>query len=270
MLYNAKELTLYVNGVQTRYITFGKGIKPLIMIQGLNTRGIKGSALPLAYMYRIFAKDYKIYLFDRRSNVEEGITVRDMASDIAAAMDTLGLKHADVLGVSQGGMIAQYLAIDRPELVSKLALAVTLSRNNDTVENVISGWIKMAESGEMKKLILDMAEKMYSTSYLKRYKPFIPLLTFLQKPKDVNRFIILARSCLTCNTYEILDKIKCPVFVIGGRQDKIVTGESSEEIASKLGCKIHLYDDLGHAAYEEAKDFNQRVYNFLNGYQSNT
>ena len=50
-----------------------------------------------------------------------------------------------------------------------------------------------------------------------------------------------------------------------GRQDKVVTGRASEEMAEKLGCQIHMYDSLGHAAYEEAKGFNQIVYDFLNG-----
>ena len=91
----------------------------------------------------------------------------------------------------------------------------------------------------------------------------MPLLTILQKPKDVQRFIALAKSCLTCNAYKELDKIKCPVFVIGGQQDQVVTGPASEEIAEKLKCKIYMYENLGHAAYEEAKDFNNRVYQFL-------
>ena len=51
--------------------------------------------------------------------------------------------------------------------------------------------------------------------------------------------------------------------MIGGMQDKVVSKEASEEIAEKLGCKIFMYNDLGHAAYEEAKDFNQRVYDFF-------
>ena len=93
MLYNAKELKLNVQNMQLDYITFGNGTKPLVMIQGLNTRGIKGAALSLAYMYRIFAKDYKVYLFDRRPVIQEAITVRDMASDIAIAMDILGIKN---------------------------------------------------------------------------------------------------------------------------------------------------------------------------------
>ena len=251
--------------MQTDYITFGRGTKSLIMIQGLNTNGLKGASVSLAYMYRIFAKDYKVYLFDRRPKVQEGITVRDMAADVAMAMDTLGITNADVFGVSQGGMIAQYLAIDRPDLVNKLVLAVTLSQNNATVKEVVENWITLTEQGDIKKLVTDMAEKMYSDVYVKRYKTLMPLLTIMQKPKDAQRFITLAKACLTCNTYEELDKIKCPVFVLGGRKDKVVSGVASEEIAAKLGCKIYMYDNLGHAAYEEAKDFNQRVYDFLNG-----
>lgn len=263
MMYGAKESVLNLNGTSVRYITFGKGEKTLIMIQGLNTRSIKGAGIVLAYMYRIFAKDYKVYLFDRRENIGESITVRELASDVSAAMDSLKLTNADVFGVSEGGMIAQYLAIDRPDLVNKLVLAVTASKNNDTVTGVINSWIEMTEQGRMKELVRDMAEKMYSDAYVKRYRPFMPLLTLLQKPKDIKRFITLCRSCLTCNAYGELEKIKCPVLVLGGRLDKVVGGESSEEIAKKLGCELYMYEDLGHAAYEESKDFNKRVYDFF-------
>ena len=263
MIYNAKEHQLKLENLQMDYITFGKGTKPLVMIQGLNTRSIKGTAVSLAYMYRVFAKEYKVYLFDRRENVTEGLTVRDLAADIAMAMDALNITNADIYGVSQGGMIAQYLAIDRPDLVHKLVLAVTLSKNNDTVENVVNSWIEMTEQGDMKRLVEDMAFKLYSDAYVKKYKPLLPLLTLLQKPKDVKRFIILAKACLSCNIYEELDKIQCPVLVMGGGKDLVVTGEASIELAEKLGCQIHMYEDLGHAAYEEAADFNRRVYDFL-------
>ncbi len=262
-MYHAKEDRLKINNVQMNYITFGKGAKPLVMIQGLNTRSIKGSAAMLSLMYRIFAKEYKVYLFDRRDDITEGLTVRDFAADIAMAMDSLAIANADVFGVSQGGMIAQYLAADRPDLVHKLALAVTLSKNNDTVRTVINDWIEMTLRGNYKALVSDMAAKMYSDTYIKKYKPFMPLLTVLQKPENPDRFIKLAKACLTCNSYDELDKIKCPVFVIGGQQDKVVGAEGSKQIAEKLGCRIFMYDDLGHAAYEEARDFNKRVYDFF-------
>ncbi len=263
MLYNAKEHQLNLPDMKMDYITFGKGTKPLIMVQGLNTRGIKGAADSLAWMYRIFAKEYKVYLFDRRKDIPEEITVRELAADLAAAMDALGINNADIFGVSQGGMIGQYLAMDRPDLVHKLVLAVTLSKNNEAVRAAIHSWVEMTIQGNMKSLVADMAAKMYSAEYVKKYKPFMPLLTYLQKPRDVQRFITLAKSCLTCNMYPELDKIKCPVLVIGGKKDLVVGGSASEEIAEKLKCNIYMYENLGHAAYEEAKDFNKRIYDFF-------
>ena len=262
-LYHVKEYKLKLHNGMVDYIRFGNGAKPLVMIQGLNTNGIKGSGLMLAYMYRMFAKDYTVYLFERRSDVYEGITVRELAEDVALAMDALQIGKADVIGVSQGGMIAQYLAIDRPDLVDRLVLAVTLSRNNDTVVPVIENWIALTERGDIKQLVTDMAEKMYSDAYVRRYKPFMPLLAVLQKPKDAERFVNLAKACLTCNAYDELDKIQCPVFVIGGRKDQVTGPDASIEIAQKLGCSYYLYEQLGHAAYEEAKDFNKRIYDFL-------
>ena len=263
MLFHVKEETLRIGNVEMDSISFGTGKKPLIMIQGLNTNGIKGAGISLAYMYRIFAKDYRVYLFDRRKEISDGITVREIAADLAMAMDALGLTNADILGVSQGGMIAQYLAIDRPDLVRKLVLAVTLSKNNDTVDAVIRNWTDLVQRGRIKELAADMAHAMYSEKYVKRYRPFLPLLTILQKPKDAKRFIALAKACLTCEAYEELEKIQCPVFVIGGRKDTIVGSYASEELADKLGCELYMYEQLGHALYEEAKDFNRRVYDFL-------
>ncbi|MBD5521448.1 MAG: alpha/beta hydrolase [Lachnospiraceae bacterium] len=261
----AKNLTMKIASSELDYVRFGKGDKTLIMIPGLTLKGVKGSALILAYMYRIFAQDYTVYVFDKKSNIPDGYTVRELANDVALAMNMLNIQNADVFGTSQGGMIAQYLAIDHPHMVHKLVLGVTASRKNETMENTIHRWIEMTDRNDFKALVIDVFKKMYSKSYIKKYKWLFPLLAVLGKPKDPSRFINLAKACLTCNAYPELNKISCPVFVIGGSQDKIVTGQASYEIADRLNCEIYMYDDLGHAAYEEAKDFNDRIYRFLKG-----
>lgn len=263
MFFKVKEATININNNSIDYITFGYGSKVLLMIQGLNTNSIKGMGLIMALMYRCFVKDYRIYIFDRKKDISDDITVKEMADDIALALKTLNIDKVDVLGVSEGGMIAQYLAINYPHLVNKLVLALTLSRNNPMVETVIKQWIALCEAKNYKALITDMAYKMYSTKYLKLYRSFLPLLTFIQKPKDPKRFISLCKSCLTCHTYDDLDKIKCPTFVIGAKEDLIVGADASYELAHKLNCQIYMYDNLGHAAYEEASNFNQLVYDFL-------
>ena len=97
----------------------------------------------------------------------------------------------------------------------------------------------------------------------KKYRMFVPLSVKLQKFMPVPRFRILAKSCLTCSTYDELDRIKCPVLVLGGGKDRIVTGEASREIAEKLECEIHMYENLSHEAYSEARDFSRRIFDFF-------
>lgn len=258
-----KTVTLKKDGTDLDCAVFGSGSKTLILIPGLSFQRVKGAAFSLAFLYRIFAKEYTVYVLGKKAAVPAGYTIRDLADDAAFVMEQLHLRCADVFGVSQGGMIAQYLAIDHPHLVHKLVLGVTAARPNEVMEQVINSWIKLAGQREYEAFVLDMFEKMYSEAYLKKYRPFFPILTKIGKPKDFNRFIALARTCLTCNSYPELSKITCPVLVLGGKQDRVVTGRASEEIAEALQCRIHMYDALGHAAYEEAPDYNQRICRFL-------
>jgi len=264
MWLNAKEKMLSVGSKRFRCISFGSGGRPLVMLQGLGTNGIGGAALPLAYMYRSFGRHYRVYLFDRRENISEPVTIEELAADTAEIMDHLSISDADVLGVSQGGMIAQYIAINRPDLVRKLALAVTLGEPNPTVTEAINCWVSLAEQGKTRLLTEDMAERMYSENYLRRYRPLLPLLAVLQKPRNAKRFAFLARSCLTCSTYSSLRSIRCPVLVIGGGQDKVVGSDAAEELAEALSCQKHIYPSLGHALYEEAAaDFNAKILDFF-------
>ena len=97
MLYNAKNSTLEIGGTTMDYIRFGTGERILVMLPGLGDglRSMKGTALPMAFMYREFAKDFTVYAFSRKNVLPEGYTTRDMARDQAEAMEKLGIQKAD-------------------------------------------------------------------------------------------------------------------------------------------------------------------------------
>ena len=118
MLHNAKNGTLRIDGTNMDYIRFGSGDRVLVMLPGLGDglRSMKGTALPMAFMYRVFAKDFTVYAFSRKNVLPVGYTTRDMARDQAEAMEQLGIGCADIFGVSMGGIIAQHLAVDYPEI----------------------------------------------------------------------------------------------------------------------------------------------------------
>ncbi len=266
MLFHAKNGCVRIDDTNMDYVSFGKGSNVLVMLPGLadGLTTVKGMAFSLAMTYRIFAKDYSVFVFSRKNDIPENYSTRDMAEDQAKAMKNLGIASANVMGVSQGGMIAQYLAIDHPELVKKLVLAVTLSKQNEIVQRVTANWISMAERGDYKSLMIDTAEKSYSEKYLKRCRCLYPLLAHIGKPKDFRRFLIQANSCIHHNAYPELDKILCATLVLGGACDKIVGKDASLELADKIETsELFIYNDFGHAAYEEAKDFNTRILRFL-------
>ena len=150
MMYNARNGTLKIGNTTMDYIRFGTGDKILVMLPGLGDglRSMKGTALPMAFMYRIFAKDFTVYAFSRKNVLPVGYTTRDMARDQAGAMEQLGIGYADIFGVSMGGMIAQHLAIDYPEKVNKLILTVTSSRPNPILTESIDEWMSCAKRGD--------------------------------------------------------------------------------------------------------------------------
>lgn len=263
MFYNAKESDVKISTGNVHYITFGTGDKPLVMIPGLRLANINGGAKPVAWFYRMFAKEYKIYMFDRKDNITDPCTIHDLAEDTVDAMKALNISNAYIFGASQGGAIAQDIAIHHPELVRKMVIGVSLSRPNPTVENNINTWIEMAKNKGLTAVAEDYTYKGFSESYLKKNKIFIPLSLKVQKFMDKNRFTTLAKAVLTVDTYDRLSEIKCPVLVLGGGQDKIATGQASIEIAEKLGCEYYIYEDLSHEAYSESKDFNRRIYEFF-------
>lgn len=266
MVWNAKNGCVSVGGTEMYYVSFGRGEKTLVVLPGLSDglATVKGKALVLARPFQPLFHQYTVYMFSRKNVLPEGYSIRDMAADQAAAMEALGLEKASVLGVSQGGMIALCLAIDAPEMVERLVVAVSASRANDTIRECVSRWVELAERGDHKRLMIDTAEKSYSDAYLKKYRKIYPLLGWIGKPADYHRFFVNARAILGFDVHEELGKIACPTLILAGEEDKTVSARASYEMRDKIaGSQLYVYPGLGHAAYEEAPDFYERVFRFL-------
>ena len=85
MLYHAKNGRIAIDDTTMDYIRFGNGQRNLIILPGLGDglQTVRGTALPMAFMYRIFAKDFTVYAFSRINELPRGYTTRDMAGDLA-------------------------------------------------------------------------------------------------------------------------------------------------------------------------------------------
>ena len=266
MLYHAKNAALPMDGTTMEYIRFGSGSRTLIMLPGLGDglRTTKGTALPVALLYRAYAKDFTVYMFSRKTLLPAGCTTRDMARDLRKAMDLLGIAKADLFGVSMGGMIAQHFAADYPERVGKLILAVTCARPNDILIEAVTEWMDQAKQGDHTALMDSNLKRIYTEAYYRRNKWMVPIAGKLTRPKSYGRFLTQAEACLSHNAYDRLPFITAPTLVIGGEKDQCLGAEASREIAGQIpGAVLRMYPEYGHGVYEEAKDFNAELITFL-------
>ena len=161
-------------------------------------------------------------------------------------------------------MIAQYMAIDHPETVKKLILAVTAPDANAVVKDAVTDWIGMAMRGDHVALMVDTAEKMYSEKYLRKNRIVFPLIARFTKPRTYDRFLKNAHAILGFDCRSELSKIGCPTLIVAGGDDRTVGNEAASELNPGIeGSELYVYDGLGHGAFEEAKDFYDRVLEFF-------
>lgn len=129
-----------VNGVEIAYETFGDPTdETMLLVMGL---GVQMLGWDEQLCTALAVRGYHVVRFDNRdvglsTKVEGGprpdlmaaiagdastasYTLEDMADDCAGLLDALGVRAAHVIGASQGGMIAQTLAIRHPERVLSL------------------------------------------------------------------------------------------------------------------------------------------------------
>ena len=263
---STKGKTLYFNDKSMDYVTFGKGNQPLVIIPGLGDglQTVKGMAMPFSITYRKLSERYKIYVFSRINELRQGYTTRDMAADVAEVMETLNLDAAYVMGISQGGMIAQWLVVDFPERVQRLILAVTTAKPSQLARERIEHWQKLSQSGNFKHLMQDIAQHSYTQKSYQKWRLLYNVMGIFGRIKDKQRIDIQSVSCLKHDSLDFLEKINCPTLIIGAEKDDVLGVDGS------LGLHQHIKDsqltilpECGHALYEQNKDFQKRVLVFL-------
>lgn len=245
------------------YFCFGEGKQPFVIIPGLSLLPVTPLAGAVANQYRSFSKDYRVYLFDRIRQVPDDYTIEQMAAHTACAMRKAGISNACLMGCSQGGMIAQVIAATEPDLVSKLVLCSSASHACETAAKVLGNWVSLAQAGDIVAFNRDVFKHVYSQAYYDKNEQAFVYAEKLGTPDDIAHFIPLARACEGFDSRPILGNIKCPVLVVGSNIDNVLTGEGSRELASLLKCDIIMYDEYGHAAYDEAPDLHDHLHKFF-------
>jgi Predicted hydrolases or acyltransferases (alpha/beta hydrolase superfamily) len=257
--------TVSTGGVSLEYVVFGSGADTLVILPGLSVQSVMGSAEVIADAYKLLADDFTVYLFDRRKELPGSYTVSDMAEDTVAAIKALGLTKINIFGASQGGMIAMKIASSHPDLVNKLILGSTSSRIEDVQYKTIENWIELAKKGDANGLYFAFGEALYPKEIYEQSRELLTQMASTVTKEELDRFIILAGSMNGFDISSELGKIICPALILGDTDDRVLGPAASHTIADGIGDKaqIFMYEGYGHAVYDLAPDYRERMLQFL-------
>ena len=245
------------------YFRFGNGSRTMVILPGLSVQSVMSSADLIADAYKIFAEEYTVYVFDRRNEVGEGYTLREMARDTAEAFKVLGLQDICLFGASQGGMMALAIAIEHPELISKMVLGSTAARVNEQMKETVSQWIGYASEGDAEKLYLAFGEKIYPEAVYNAGIELLKETAATVTPEELKRFVIMASSMEGYDVADRLNEVKCPVLILSALDDAAMGPEAGEILTAIPDSKLYVYDGFGHAAFDTAPDYKERMYRFF-------
>ena len=249
------------------YFKFGEGKEVLVILPGLSVQSVMSLANSIASAYRVFSEKYTVYVFERRKELPEPYTVADSARDTVQAFRGLGLDRVRLFGASYGGMVSMTIAARHPELVEKMALASTSAHVTAEAFETIEGWIRLAREGDAKGLYLAFGEALYAKEMFEILRDFLIDLAETVTEEELRKFRILAEGIKDFDITPELDQIRCPVLAIGDRQDRVLKDALTETIARNMekraDFEVFMYDGYGHAAYDMAPDYKERLLRFF-------
>jgi pimeloyl-ACP methyl ester carboxylesterase len=265
---------LEVDGLGIPWAAFGSGPGSLVIFPGLGDAlgSVRGKPLLLSLVYKRWGFNSRVLVLGRPELLPDPFSISDMARlmaraiDIIAATDAIAPGPYCVMGISQGGMIAQWLAAERPELVQRLILAVTTAWAGRIVRTTIDRWQALAREGRYRDLLVDTLESSFSAEYIKTYQLVLPLLGRVAKPRDLSSFLVQSEACAGHDARDILPGLTMPTLVFGGDQDGIVGPDAAEDLASLIPrARLVVVEGYGHGAYDEFPGFQELVEGFCYG-----
>lgn len=185
-------------------------------------------------------------------------TTAQLAADAAAFVEEHVSEPVAVTGHSMGGLVAQHLAADRPDLVSHLVLTATLAAPVESFVRRIQRWHDLVVDGKWRDFYRDAIVASYTGSELLKRKIALRVLGAKPVPHLVERHRQLAQACLAHDSSDVLERITAPALVIAGEQDDVVPSSASRDLAERLPHgQFVLFD---HAAHGFPEQYPHRTY----------
>ncbi|MFN8590818.1 MAG: alpha/beta hydrolase [Thermomicrobiales bacterium] len=238
-----------INGAELYYVLEGpEDGPPVLLLHGGigNTEEFRNVAPALV------AAGYRTIAFDQRGRGrstwgDQPITYEQMAADTVAVLDKLGIERTDVIGWSDGGIVALELAVTHPERLKRVVAYGANSRPEGS-------YAEPQMSDQMPPFEDFIADYQRLSPAPERFEELLGVLGDLYK---------VAPNFTDAD----LEGITVPVLILDGAQEEFVKPEDTKRMGTLIpGAELVVIPDTGHfAPFARPEEFNRIVLAFLAG-----
>lgn len=262
--------TVTHTGLEIAYWVEGDG-DPVVWLQGLNADHTAFTAQLASFRDR-----YRCIAIDNRDVGRSGraaapYTLAEMAKDVQAVLDDLGIADTHIVGLSMGGGIAQEFALAWPERVRSLTLVSSFARPDARLIAILHAW-------------RTIYPKLGPADFARQSWPWLFSWRFFEHPANVRNLQRYAdnpahhqepapfqrqiAASLAHDTLNRLGALDLPVLVIAGAEDMLVQPHLVRALAEAIPEARYVeLPGVGHIANLEGRTaFNRLLRDFLAEY----
>ena len=250
-------------GVRLHYAQAGSGSAEVILfLHGYSDSWFSHSLVQpsLSSSFVTFAPDQRGH--GDSSRPEVGYAMANLASDMVAFLDAMGVRRATVVGHSMGSFVAQKLAIDHPDRVKRLVLVDSATTPVNEVMLGLQEYVRTLTDPVPPEFVRDFQ---LSTAYRPLPEPFLDRVVAesLKLPARVWRSALA--GLLATDTKDKLHRIQCPTLILWGDRDAIFAREEQQRLVEVIpGATLRVYLETGHTPHwEQPERFVQDLQTFI-------
>jgi 3-oxoadipate enol-lactonase len=255
-----------VEGIQINYELSGKAGAAVAML----SHSLGSSLVMWEPQMRALEPYYQVLRYDTRGHGSTDAptgpyTLEQLGEDAIGLVDALSVDVVHWVGLSLGGMIGQYLALNQSHRLRSLVLCDTAAIMPKESQAVRQERIETARNKGMQALLQPTLERWFTPPFLKQNSQEVTLIRnqFLATP--VAGYIGCSEAIKELNYLDRLCEIQIPTLIIVGEDDPGTPVAASKAMHERIpDSKLVVLPSAAHLSnVERAEAFNSTVVDFL-------
>ncbi len=192
-------------------------------------------------------------------------TIEQLGNDLLALLDTLQIEQAHICGLSLGGVIALWFAIEHPHRVARAVFANTAARIGTT-----ESWdarIEAVRTGGMAAIHDTVLARFLSANFRQHHPETARKIGRMVEATNPVGYIGACDALREADLRAKIHDIRIPSLIIAGALDEFTPPAQSHELHGAIaGSQLKVFDEVAHLSNIERPDeFSDHVQSFLNG-----